>query len=50
MTPEEYYSNAFKEDYNLIKDIKDTKLFSLKSCLQLMELYHSSEIQRILNN
>lgn len=49
MTPKEYYKVAFEKDYNLIKDIDDTKLFSLKSCFQLMELYHHSEVQRIIN-
>ena len=48
MTPEEYYKNVFSGNYAIIKGLKHQKLFSLNSCLQLMELYHNAEIERIL--
>ena len=44
MTPEEYYKEEFAEDYKLVKDIKETKLFSFKSVMQFAEMYHTKQL------
>ena len=48
MTPDEYYKTTFPKDYNLIKDIKTSNLFSFETCMKLMEMYHWFEIDRIV--
>lgn len=50
MTPEEYYKKTFPKDYNLIKDIKKTNLFSFETCMKMMEMYHWAENNTIINN
>lgn len=50
MSPEEYYEKTFPKDYNLIKDLKETRLFSFKSCMELMEMYHWAKNNIITNN
>ncbi len=48
MKPEEYYKKTFTKDYNLIKDIKKTDLFSFETCMKLMQMYHWAEVDRII--
>lgn len=49
MTPEEYYKKEFPKQYSLLKGIESNQLFSLKSCFMLMEMYHKSEVERIIS-
>ncbi len=49
MTPKEYYKKEFPKEWKLIEGITDAQLMSLESCFMLMEMYHKSEVQRIIN-
>ena len=42
---ENYYKEEFANDYKLVEDIKDSKLYSFKSMMQFAALYHNSRIE-----
>ncbi len=47
MNAEEYYKEIFKDDYNLIKDIRNKPSYTLNSMIEFAKLYHKHKVENL---
>lgn len=45
LTPEEFYELTFNRDYSIVKDLKDTSLYSFNTMIMFTELYKNYLIE-----